>query len=188
MAKSHLIQQCQFFKRAFQNGSPLPETVVTLFSSASKNRSVARACPCRQGENFCANPIGKISPNENYLTTENPGTLRVCPGMPAEPIPVLLRWEQSYILHTAHAELLRPISVLDHDGFPRHSHHHCPNGTSPKPQKVTGDLYTFHILFPSATAATIATVVWVVAFSPLQPSLPSRPSSTTSKAGASTSI
>ena len=56
-------------------------------------------------------------------------------------------------------------------------------------EQVIGNLHIFHSLpFLSATAATIATVVWAAAFSPLQPSLPSRPSSTTSKAGASTSI
>ena len=85
----------------------------------------------------------KLVRTETYLTTENPGTLHAYPGIPAVPVPVLLRWAQSYILHTAHAAPAHPISVPDPGGFPRHSHHHRPDGIPPKPQKAHREFVHF---------------------------------------------
>ena len=62
-----------------------------LFPSTSKNRSVPRSCPCRQGKTFVLIATVKLVRTETYLTTENPGTLHACPGIPSEPVPVLLR-------------------------------------------------------------------------------------------------
>src|SRR5699024_10939090 len=92
--------------------------------------------PADKEKTFVLITTVKLVRTETYLTTENPGTLHACPGIPAGPVPVLLRWAQSYILHTAHAAPVHPISVPDPGGFLRHSHHRRPDGTPPKPQKA----------------------------------------------------
>ena len=89
----------------------------------------------------------KLVWTETYLTTENPGTLHACPGIPDRPVPVLLRWAQSYILHIAHAAPAPPISVPNLNGFPRHSHYRRPDGTPPMPQKAHREFVHFSYPF-----------------------------------------
>ena len=78
------------------------------FLLPEKNRSVPRSCPYKYRENFLLISSVKLVQTETYLTIENPGILHAYPGMPAGPAPVLLRWAQSYILHTVHAAPAHP--------------------------------------------------------------------------------
>ena len=65
----------------------------------------------------------KLVQAETDLTTENPGTLRIYPSVPAGPALIFLRWARSYILYTAHAAPPHPMFLPNLGEFPRHSHH-----------------------------------------------------------------
>ena len=82
------------------------------------------------------------------LTTENQGIPHTCPGMLAGPVPVLLRWVRSYILHTVHAAPVRPIFVPDPAESHRHSHHRRPDDTQPKLQRGHTGFVHFSYSFP----------------------------------------
>ena len=68
--------------------------------------------------------------------------------MPAEPAPVLLRWAQSYILHTVHAAPSHLAFTPTPDEFPRHNHRHRPDDTPPKLQKGHRKFVHFSYSFP----------------------------------------
>lgn len=68
--------------------------------------------------------------------------------MPAGPAPVLLRWVQSYILHTVHAAPAHLTFATAPDEFPRHNHRHRPDDTPPKLQKGHRKFVHFSYSFP----------------------------------------
>ena len=90
----------------------------------------------------------KLVQTETYLTTENLGILHAYLGMPAGPAPVLLRWVQSYILHTVHAAPAHLTFAPAPDEFPRHNHRHRPDDTPPKLQKDHREFVHFSYSFP----------------------------------------